>query len=71
MTATGFDPATTLLVTNTQPYSQTDQNFQLNNMYFFSNLTDFKDKYSKNYKNDSIMDDFNLEPNETAIDSFI
>ena len=40
-------------------------------MYFFSNLTDFKDKYSKNYKNDSIMDDFNLEPNETAIDSII
>ena len=40
-------------------------------MYFFSNLTYFKDKYSKNYKNDSIMDDFNLEPNETAIDSFI
>ena len=40
-------------------------------MYFFSNLTDFKDKYSKNYKNGSIMDDFNLEPNQTATGSFI
>ena len=40
-------------------------------MSFFSDLIDFKGKCGENYKNISIIADFNPEPTEGTIDSFI